>query len=112
MSLSPSFSVASRLPHDGQCVGMTQGTASAGRSASTGATISGMTSPAFRSTTVSPTRTSLRATSQALCSVALATVEPLTTTGSITPKGVTRPVRPTPTWIARRTVLTSSGGYL
>ncbi|OPZ50134.1 MAG: hypothetical protein BWY91_02898 [bacterium ADurb.BinA028] len=112
MSLSPSFSAASRLPQAGQCVGISHGTASAGRNARTGATISGMTSPALRSTTVSPIRTSLRATSQPLCKVALETVEPLTTTGSITPNGVTRPVRPTPTSMARRTVLTSSGGYL
>ena len=33
-------------------------------------------------------------------------------TGSITPNGVTRPVRPTLTWMSRSLVLTSSGGYL
>ncbi|CPU66378.1 Uncharacterised protein [Mycobacteroides abscessus] len=37
---------------------------------------------------------------------------PATLTGSMTAYGVARPVRPTPTWIARRRVLTSSGGYL
>ena len=40
------------------------------------------------------------------------TVEPATTTGSMTPNGVTRPVRPTLTWMSRSLVLTSSGGYL
>ena len=71
-----------------------------------------MTSPALRSTTVSPMSTPLRTTSWALCSVAIDTVEPATVTGSITPKGVTLPVRPTLTWMSRSLVLTSSGGYL
>ena len=71
-----------------------------------------MTSPALRSTTVSPMRTPLRLTSCALCRVAISTVEPATTTGSITPNGVTRPVRPTLTWMSSSLVLTSSGGYL
>ena len=51
------------------------------RSESTGPSTSGITSPAFRTMTVSPTRTSLRCTSSRLCSVARATVEPATTTG-------------------------------
>ena len=71
-----------------------------------------MTSPALRSTTVSPISTPLRTTSEALCSVAMLTVEPLTRTGSITPNGVTRPVRPTLTWMSSSLVVTSSGGYL
>jgi hypothetical protein len=37
---------------------------------------------------------------------------PDTSTGSITPYGVTRPVRPTLTRMSRSLVLTSSGGYL
>jgi hypothetical protein len=40
------------------------------------------------------------------------TVEPATVTGCMTPNGVTRPVRPTLTWMSRSLVLTSSGGYL
>ena len=68
--------------------------------------------PAFRTMTVSPGRTSLAATWSWLCSVAMDTVEPATRTGSITPNGVTRPVRPTFTSIASSRVLTSSGGYL
>ena len=54
----------------------------------------------------------MRRTSEALCSVASSTVEPETTTGFITPYGVTRPVRPTLTRMSSSSVLTSSGGYL
>ena len=82
------------------------------RSSTTGPTISGITSPALRSTTVSPISTPLRTTSLALCRVAMPTVEPETSTGSITPNGVTRPVRPTFTLISNSLVVTSSGGYL
>ena len=39
-------------------------------------------------------------------------MEPLTSTGSITPNGVTRPVRPTLTRMSSSLVVTSSGGYL
>ena len=45
--------------------------APAGRCSATTRTTSGITSPARRTTTVSPTRTSLRRTSSSLCSVAL-----------------------------------------
>jgi hypothetical protein len=48
----------------------------------------------LRSTIVSPISTPLRSTSRALCSVAWATVEPATLTGSSIANGVTRPVRP------------------
>ena len=61
---------------------------------------------------MSPISTPLRFTSLALCSVAMPTVEPETSTGSITPYGVTRPVRPTLTRMSRSFVVTSSGGYL
>ena len=44
--------------------------------ASTGPTISGMTSPALRTMTMSPGRTSFRRTWSSLCSVATSTVEP------------------------------------
>ena len=66
----------------------------------------------MRSTTRSPISTPLRLTSLALCRVARTTVEPATTTGSITPNGVIRPVRPTLTWMSSSVVVTSSGGYL
>ncbi len=61
---------------------------------------------------MSPISTPLRATSSALWRVAFSTVEPLTLTGSITAKGVTRPVRPTLTLMSSSLVFTSSGGYL
>ncbi len=51
-------------------------------------------------------------TSWALCSVAFSTVEPATRVGSMTPYGVTRPVRPTLTSMESSLALTSSGGYL
>ncbi len=93
-------------------MGITHSASPSGRSGSTGPTISGITSPALRRITVSPGRTSLRFTSCALCSVAISTVEPATRVGSIRPNGVTRPVRPVLTSIARSLALTSSGGYL
>ena len=61
---------------------------------------------------MSPMSTPLRATSWALCRVAMETVEPATSAGSMTAKGVTRPVRPTLTWMSRKRVRTTSGGYL
>ena len=63
MSLSPSFSGASVVPHAGQSVGMTNSRSVPSRRSTTGPRISGMTSPALRSTTVSPMRTPLRCTS-------------------------------------------------
>ena len=111
-SLSPSFCCASSLSHAGHFVGIFQARSPFGRSGSTGPRISGITSPALRRITVSPGRTSLRLTSWALCSVAFSTVEPATRVGSITPYGVTRPVRPTLTRMSSSLALTSSGGYL
>ncbi len=61
---------------------------------------------------MSPMRTPLRLTSSSLCRVARSTVDPLTMTGAITANGVTRPVRPTLTWMSSSRVVTSSGGYL
>ena len=58
-------------------------------------TTSGITSPARRTTTVSPTRTSLRCTSSMLCSVTLLTVTPPTNTGSQPRDRRQAPVRPT-----------------
>ena len=84
-SLSPSFCSASRVPQDGQSSGITHFSSPSGRSPSTGPTISGITSPALRSTTVSPGRTSLRSTSWRLWRVAFSTVDPATFVGSMTP---------------------------
>ena len=79
---------ASGVPQDGHSVGMTKsrtGGSWASRSARTGPTISGITSPALRSTTMSPIFTPLALTTSWLCRVAISTVEPATLTGSITP---------------------------
>ena len=83
-----------------------------GRFARTGPTISGMTSPARRTITVSPLRTSLRRVSSSLCSVAFVIVTPPTNTGSRTANGVTFPVRPVWISIDRNSAVRSSGGNL
>src|SRR5215470_8013875 len=54
-----------------------------------------MTSPARSMSTVSPTRTSLRATSSSLCRLTLLTVTPASSTGSRLAAGVRAPVLPT-----------------
>ena len=71
-----------------------------------------MTSPARRTTTVSPTRTSLRAISSSLCRVALETTTPPTVTGLSLARGVSAPVRPTLISIASTTVIARSAGNL
>ena len=71
-----------------------------------------MTSPAFRTRTVSPGRTSFRRTWSSLWRVASETVEPATTTGSSTAKGVALPVRPIEISICVNLVVRSSGGNL
>ena len=111
MSASPSGRT-SGLPHAGQSAGKVHGWAPSGRSASTGPTTSGITSPALRTITVSPGRTSLAPTWSSLCSVAMPTVEPPTNTGSSTANGVARPVRPIDTAMSRSSVVRSSGGNL
>ena len=73
---------------------------------------SGITSPARRTITVSPMRTSLRRISSSLCSVALVTVTPPTNTGSSRATGVMAPVRPTCTSMPTSSVCISSGGKL
>ncbi len=98
--------------HTGQCVGNFHRRAPFLRLARTGPTTSGITSPALRTITVSPSRTSFRATSSSLCSVASPTVDPPTNTGSSCAKGVARPVRPMLTMMSRSTVVFSSGGNL
>ena len=75
-------------------------------------TTSGITSPARRMITASPTRTSLRCSSSTLCSVALLTVTPPTNTGSRRATGVSAPVRPTCHSMPRTVVISSSAGNL
>ena len=114
MSTSPSFIRPSGVPHSGHTVGMTKSRSSrpSSRSSTTGPSTSGITSPALRTTTVSPIFTPLRITSSWLCRVARPTVEPAITTGSRKANGVTRPVRPTFTLMSLSRVVASSGGYL
>jgi hypothetical protein len=112
MSTSPSRAGASGVPHSGQWVGISKGRSEPSRFSTTGPTISGITSPARRTMTVSPISTPLRTTSWALCSVALVTVTPPTKMGSSTAYGVTRPVRPTFTGMSSSRVVAVSGGYL
>src|SRR5699024_8971892 len=111
-STSPSFMERNVVLHEGHLLGMTKSTASSPRNGMTGPTISGMISPALRSTTVSPIFMPLAFTTSWLCKVAIETVEPSTNTGSMTAYGVTLPVRPTLTKISSNFVWTSSGGYL
>ena len=93
-------------------MGITNSRSDPSRSSTTGPSTSGITSPALRSTTVSPISTPLARTTSWLCSVAWRTTVPATGTGSITAYGVARPVRPTPMAMSTSFVCTSSGGYL
>ena len=99
-------------PQTGQLIGIDHATAPAGRASITTCTTSGITSPARRTITVSPLRTSSRATWSALCRVARVTVTPPTCTGRISAQGVTAPVRPTLTSIDSTTVVCSCAGNL
>src|SRR5262249_22528263 len=83
---------------------MTNSRAPRGRFSLSTRTTSGMTSPARRTITVSPMRTSLRLTSSSLCRVALVTVTPPTNTGLSRATGVNAPVRPTCTSIPTASV--------
>ena len=112
VSDSPSACTRVEAMSQGHVEGNTQGLQFLGRFSSTGPTTSGITSPALRTITVSPGRTSFSATCSRLWRVAMETVEPLTTTGSSTANGVARPVRPIETWMSFRIVLRSSGANL
>ena len=111
VSLSPS-SRTRGMPQMGHAVGNSHSGRPGGRLESTGATTSGMTSPALRTTTVSPGRTSLTRTWSWLWRVARRTVDPLTRTGSSWAKGVAFPVRPIDTMMSMSVVVASSGGNL
>src|SRR5205085_12587618 len=75
---APPGSRTSAVSHDGQVEGNVHGFDRRGRFDRTEPTISGITSPARRTITVSPSRTSLLRTSSSLCSVARPTVTPPT----------------------------------
>ena len=100
------------LPQAGQTSGKTNRFAPLGRFSSTDPRICGMTSPARCTITVSPMRTSLRAISSSLCSVAFCTTTPPTVTGSSLATGVSAPVRPTWISMSRRMVVAFSAGNL
>ena len=91
---------------------MGTGWAASGRFDSTTFITWGITSPARRTSTVSPMRASSRAISSMLCKEALETVTPPTKTGWSLATGVTAPVRPTWNSTSSSTVLASSAGYL
>ena len=99
-------------PHAGHVDGIFHALAPLRRRSFTLPTTSGITSPARRTMTVSPTRTSLASTWISLWRVAFVMVTPETATGSSTANGVALPVRPTFTSIARRIVCCSIGGIL
>ena len=106
---SPSsfFTVEPHTGHfDGSLKGSRRGPFEATRATS------GMTSPARRTTTVSPAQMSLRRTSSSLCSVAFTMVVPPTKIGSSRATGVIAPVRPTWKSIATSLVVASSAGNL
>ena len=71
-----------------------------------------MTSPARWTRTRSPSRTSLRSSSSRLCSDALDTVTPPTSTGLSSATGVSTPVRPTDTKILSMRVTSLRGSNL
>ncbi|MNV38796.1 hypothetical protein D3C71_1303590 [compost metagenome] len=108
---SPS-TLSTSEPHTGQCCGNTTSRASAGRRSVITPTTCGITSPARRTITVSPMRRPKRSISSALCSVALLTITPATSTGSRRATGVIAPVRPTWNSTSRTRVICSCAGNL
>jgi hypothetical protein len=72
----------------------------------------GMTSPARRTSTVSPMRTSRARMTSWLASVARVTVVPPTKTGSSTAVGATLPIFPTSQMTSASTVVFSSAANL
>ena len=82
-------------PHTGQASGIRKGAGLFSLSRVRLAVISGITSPALLTETMSPVLTSLRFTSSRLCRVALVTVTPPTSTGASSATGVSFPVLPT-----------------
>ena len=73
---------------------------------------SGIMSPAFLITTLSPIRISFSCIRSSLCKEALETVVPATLTGSSIAVGVTTPVLPILSSISNKSVMTSSAGNL
>ena len=107
---SSSFTICE--PHTGHCCGIVNICTACGRFSRMTLTTSGITSPARRTITKSPIRTSLRRTSSSLWSVALVTVTPPTKTGLSLATGVIAPVRPTCTSMPSTCVIISCAGNL
>ncbi len=103
----------SGFPHDGHSEGGTISRSAPVRfeASSTPAT-NGMTSPARRTSTVSPMRTSRARMTSWLASVARVTVVPPTNTGSSTATGATLPILPTSHSTSASSVVFSSAAYL
>ncbi len=99
-------------PQTGHAIGMLHAVTPGGRLSVMTATTSGITSPARRTMTVSPMRTSKRAIWSALCKVALVTVTPATCTGVRRATGVAAPVRPIWISMASTVVVCSWAGNL
>jgi hypothetical protein len=99
--------------HDGHSDGATISRSAPVRldASSTPAT-NGITSPARRTSTVSPIRTSRARITSWLASVARVTVVPPTNTGSSTATGPTLPILPTSHSTSRSTVVFSSAANL
>ena len=111
-SVSSMSSKVSRSPQDGQTSGRTILRSVPSRSEGSAPTISGMMSPALRTTTRSPMRRSFSRMMSGLCSVARETVVPASRTGSRDATGVSTPVRPIRKVMSVRRACASSGGYL
>ena len=109
---TPSSGLTVGVSQTGQRAGGRGGSARPSRSAACGAgeTTCGMTSPARRTMTSSPTRRSLRARSSSLWSVASFTVTPPTWTGSSIANGCRSPNLPTFHMMSRSVVTVVVGG--
>ena len=111
MMASSSILISGEL-HSGHSVGILNFLIVLGLLSTSTLTISGITSPALRTLTVSPIWTSLRIISSSLWRVAFVTVTPPTKTGFNRATGVIAPVRPTWTLISKTSVNASSAGNL
>ena len=108
---SPSSLTAS-APHTGHTLGILKSFSSPVLFSSTTFTISGITSPAFWITTVSPIFKPFSFIKSSLCNVVFDIVEPATFTGSSIAIGVITPVLPTWHTMSFNIVCFCSGGYL
>ena len=111
IAASPSSLIAG-APHTGQVFGISKSFSFPVLLSFFTSTISGITSPAFWITTVSPIFNSFSFMKSSLWSVVFDIVEPATLTGSKIAIGVITPVLPTWHTISFKVVSFCSGGYL